>query len=222
MISTCAHLSNRAYDRLDDATFISSEDTGAQAFCWSNCGTQYIVFRGTSELSDLATDFDIRRISFHGTRVHRGFRTQYRSIAESIRSNISSNATSIVCTGHSLGGALATLAAIDLATPGKTMTCCTFGCPRVGDEAMTKLFKERVHTSVRLFHEYDPISMVPVTTRFMHVHGGYKIGADTLVRSVESDGGFWKRLCSLFRRHDLDYHSMNLYALHAENLNLHT
>ena len=43
--------------------------------------------------------------------------------------------TSIVTTGHSLGGALATLAAVDLmiAFPNLTVSSQTFGSPRVGN-----------------------------------------------------------------------------------------
>ena len=36
--------------------------------------------------------------------------------------------------GHSLGGALATLAALHLALQGYEVECVTFGCPKVGDE----------------------------------------------------------------------------------------
>ena len=51
-------------------------------------------------------------------------------------------------TGHSLGGALATLAAYDFATAaqacGKTLNlaCYTFGCPRVGNHAFAHDFEE--------------------------------------------------------------------------------
>lgn len=222
MADICAHLSKDAYDTIPHAKFISCDETGAQAFCWANNTTQYIVFRGTSGIRDLLTDIDIRRTSFHGTLVHRGFYTQYVSIAQLVKSNISDGVDTIICTGHSLGGALATLAAIDLADTGRRLMCCTFGSPRVGDAAMATLFERRVHTSCRVFHECDPIPMVPVTTRFTHVYGGYRIGKDTLIRPVERDDGFFSRLASIFRHNDIDYHSIQLYTLYTENLNLYT
>ena len=51
-------------------------------------------------------------------------------------------------TGHSLGGALATLAAYDIATAAEAagrqlnLACYTFGCPRVGNHAFARDFEE--------------------------------------------------------------------------------
>ena len=220
MLDTCAHHCEQSYGMMQ-ANYISCEETGAQAFSWSTNRVQYIVFRGTSGLRDIIADFDIRRTRFHGAQVHHGFCTQYTSIADQIRSNITSSVHTIVCTGHSLGGALATLAAIDLHDTGKRIMCYTFGSPRVGDERMVQLFQDRVHTSFRVFHECDPIHMFPISHRFTHVHGGYRIGRDTLVKHVKKDRGFLQRVFSIFKHHDLSYHSMHLYALHMENLNMH-
>lgn len=219
MLDACAKYCKSSYDRTS-GTYISCPDTDAQAFSWCENRVQYIVFRGTSSIRDLMADFDIRRTKFHGAYVHKGFYTQYTSIAPEIKSTLSPSAHTIVCTGHSLGGALATLAALDLAAPGKKIVCCTFGSPRVGDDQMVQLFEQKVHTSFRVFHECDPIHMVPISHRFTHVHGGYCIGRDTLVKHTHKDYGVLQRIISFFKHHDLSYHSMHLYALHMENLNM--
>ena len=56
----------------------------------------------------------------------------------------------VMCTGHSLGGAVATLAAHDIVTfcgvAPERISCYTFGCPRVGNHA----FAAEYDTVVRL------------------------------------------------------------------------
>lgn len=53
--------------------------------------------------------------------------------------------------GHSLGGALATLAAMYFGSiyPDVRHVCITFGAPRVGDKAFVSEFKKHVDESVR-------------------------------------------------------------------------
>lgn len=56
----------------------------------------------------------------------------------------------LVGSGHSLGGALATLAAYDIARLGKEqgvdilLTCITFGAPRTGNHSFVKDFDRHV------------------------------------------------------------------------------
>eukprot|EP00960_Hanusia_phi_P053868 762478-Hanusia_phi.AAC.19 len=64
-----------------------------------------------------------------------------------------------VC-GHSLGGALATIAAVDLSlwSASKYNICCfTIGCPRVGNKAFKRLFNYQVKHVHRLVNQNDPI-----------------------------------------------------------------
>ena len=54
----------------------------------------------------------------------------------------------VIATGHSLGGAAATLAAVDIArhcgVAQDCLTCYTFGCPRVGNHAFAAEYTELV------------------------------------------------------------------------------
>jgi predicted lipase len=84
--------------------------------------------------------------------VHQGFLTAYQSIRSKLRDMLIKTLeeypliNTIVVIGHSLGGALATLAAIDLRSLNKDIITesQTFGAPHVGNKAFCKLFNSVV------------------------------------------------------------------------------
>lgn len=71
--------------------------------------------------------------------------------------------TRVICTGHSLGGALATLGAswAALQWAQADVRCITFGSPRVGNKSFKKAFHSLVGTSLRLVHGRDPVPVLP-------------------------------------------------------------
>ena len=69
-------------------------------------------------------------------------------------------------TGHSLGGALATIAAKKLSHEGGIAACYTFGSPRVGDEEWIADIKTPVY---RLVNAADCVTMLPPGTELMTV-----------------------------------------------------
>lgn len=74
--------------------------------------------------------------------------------------------TMVHCIGHSLGGAIANLAAEWAAnTLNKKVKLYTFGSPRVGfasggfaNKLTTALLPENIH---RVYHNNDPVPMIP-------------------------------------------------------------
>lgn len=74
-------------------------------------------------------------------------------------------------TGHSLGGALASLFAFEAAAEGKVplpVTCVSVASPRVGDESFQKAFSYLEHAGalrhLRVAHAQDPVTMMPKTS----------------------------------------------------------
>tara|TARA_B110000259_G_C13932692_1_gene369583 strand:+ start:226 stop:909 length:684 start_codon:yes stop_codon:yes gene_type:complete len=144
-----------------------------------------ISFRGTSSKADIFADLKIyRRIpeffkkhKMQG-RVHSGFLAQYESVRDQVHqmANVDTS-THIMVTGHSLGGALATLCALDLAitNPSLDVDCITFGSPRVGCKRFVKLFTDRVHKHVRCVHNNDLVTKIPIAFRFKHTPGKLKL-----------------------------------------------
>jgi len=62
-----------------------------------------------------------------------------------------------------LGGALACLAAVELAAefPGAHITCYTYGAPRVGNHAFSRLADARVPDIWAVVKLEDPVARIP-------------------------------------------------------------
>jgi predicted lipase len=69
----------------------------------------------------------------------------------------------LVITGHSLGGALASLAAFDLKqiTGITSKEVYTFGSPRVGDSGFASAYQQRVNTTWRMTNHKDIVPHLP-------------------------------------------------------------
>lgn len=102
----------------------------------------------------------------------------------------------VVFSGHSLGGALATLAAVQFAKqyPDITVTCVTFGSPRVGNGSFAEMFNKCCKGSYRFVNEDDPVPMGPTPLRFTHVKGGKWIDDDQLLLQKP-----WMRSLTFFK-----------------------
>lgn len=69
-------------------------------------------------------------------------------------------------TGHSLGGALATIAAKKLTHKGGIASCYTFGSPRVGNVDWAVGIKTPVY---RVVNAVDPVTMMPPSGVFIEI-----------------------------------------------------
>lgn len=133
-------------DGYDLITFF--DEANVQCMVVRNAETWYVVFRGTDELADWTRANLLARMEPFSIRgkdapVHRGFKASYERISHNLRALL--RGKMCVFTGHSLGGALATLGA---ASHSKADRLITFGCPRVGtpdlkDHLKHVLFSER-------------------------------------------------------------------------------
>ena len=193
LIQECAVYSNDAYKQSIKGTYIEDEATDAQS--WVVFDSTYndiiITGQGTTSLRDWSLDFQIWRttVKYLGnTQVHAGFVKQYEAIRSRIHQRVKTllaeHANSrIVCTGHSLFGAIATIAALDCALQYDVpIHCVTFGSPRVGGKHFAKLFNRSIDISYRCVQRKDPVTFTPLPLRFKHVRGGVKF--DKTVDSV--------------------------------------
>ena len=154
---------------------VCAYDPGARA-CW-------IGFRGTDSFRDVVADLGVRKArpllgvsDGPGARakVHAGFNAQYRGLAAHVLQFVDSvaerGAESVELTGHSLGGALATLAALHVASarPALEVRCTAFGCPRVGDAAFAHAVISVTREVTRVTVGRDPVARVPTRARWRH------------------------------------------------------
>ena len=127
-----------------------------------------LVCRGTDGFKDWLSDFNIgAQLSNSGHVVHAGFNRIYNQFRDEMLAYINKNQPSTIhCVGHSLGGALANMAADTIIDRGKKAKLYTFGAPRVGTNGFAnKLSKHPrlgVNNIFRAYHSSDPVSMIPL------------------------------------------------------------
>jgi len=170
-------------------------------FSLADVRTAYVVFRGTENLGDMLANLDVRTacISVDDAeacaKVHNGFLRQFQAVERPILEYLRSKRNTydrVVFTGHSLGGALATIAAVSYVCSNTgveekealpQVVCHSFGSPRAGNIEFSEFFErvfrsrdtetetetetERQHW--RVFDYEDPVCMVPMSNRFHHV-----------------------------------------------------
>ena len=150
----------------------------------------FIILRGTASGYDVLTDLNAGfSSSVGGNTVHLGFNNTFKTIRPQLERFFDQQKnpiTAVHCIGHSLGGALASLAA-EWATQTRRaskVNLYTFGCPRVGMEGFVRRFEDRIQggSIFRVYHRTDPIPMVPIWP-FMHLQ-------DEGIYSIPSLGQF--------------------------------
>jgi triacylglycerol lipase len=105
-----------------------------------------------------------------GGRVHSGFLRAFAEVSGELDAllKVKSGGQRVWLAGHSLGGALATLAAAHLGRDA-VQGVYTYGCPRVGDAKFTSVLPETSH--FRFVHREDWVVRQP--PEFLgYVHGG--------------------------------------------------
>lgn len=129
-----------------------------------------IAFRGYAAYpADLLASYDIFQIPYpfvrNGGETSRGFTCIYQSTRNNLirQLNKLSASKKLFVTGHNYGGALATLAALDIAvnTGFVDPILYTYGSPRVGDPEFASRFNQAVKNSMRIVNIHDSFPTFP-------------------------------------------------------------
>lgn len=131
-----------------------------------------IVFRGTMNPKEWIANFQARQTDYPRSRqiqgrVHTGFFRLYQQLSGQVRQVADQLNPNLPCyvAGHSLGGALATLAVADLVTNyanlANQLYLYTYASPRVGDEAFATSIRDAAPNSYRVLNFSDVVPMVP-------------------------------------------------------------
>ncbi|RPB25835.1 alpha/beta-hydrolase [Terfezia boudieri ATCC MYA-4762] len=149
-----------------------------------------IAFRGTYSLANAIADLSLSKQSYlpypsdghssptpedqkcENCTVHSGFLESWtqaeRLIGETVSNLVkvwkAERGYELVLVGHSLGGAVAALAALEFNAKGYGPVVTTFGEPRVGNEALARFIDGRFtpETYRRLTHVNDPVPLLPL------------------------------------------------------------
>jgi|CXWL01.1.fsa_nt_gi triacylglycerol lipase len=140
-----------------------------QAFIISNNETIILAFRGTEQanIRDWKTNLTTRKVASRVGKVHEGFAMALNRIWKKVEATVvdlRKNKQTLWVTGHSLGGALATLA-VDRFTDNnmEVSGLYTFGQPRVGDKEFAQNFDAKFGAKTfRLVNNEDVVPRVPL------------------------------------------------------------
>ncbi|MCD0462371.1 lipase family protein [Roseiconus lacunae] len=175
--------------------FISRD--GMECFVAADDNINLVSFRGTERsIGDWLTNLNLfTRTRSYGV-VHRGFHSGFQSVRGLIEAELSNqNELPLVLTGHSLGGALATIAAAEW-VKSDTYTVSrvyTFGQPAVGKEDFSDFITQNVGNKfVRVVNDDDIVARVPPTFdhvgHLLHLLPGSGDEALVPVETLSSDG----------------------------------
>jgi alpha-beta hydrolase superfamily lysophospholipase len=82
----------------------------------------------------------------------------------------------VTVVGHSLGGAIASLAAAQLRNSGFSVALYTFGSPRIGGSKISSYISNQSGGNYRVTHWNDPVPKVPLLTMgYVHISPEYYI-----------------------------------------------
>ena len=154
---------------------------GAQAYLLTNGTITVLSFRGTevTEKSDVLADLKAgKNIEACGGKVHVGFKGEINKLWPTISKALADNPGNVYVTGHSLGAAMATIAASRMQD--RVTALVTFGSPRVGNQ---EFVKSLTVDHYRVQNNCDDVTKVPFklmgfdhhgTHKYMNFHGEFR------------------------------------------------
>lgn len=141
-------------------------------------------FRGSSTienwLTNLAFDF-VNTDLCSGCTAHHGFWQSWVDSRDGVLAAIKNvsdtySGYQLVATGHSLGGAIATLAAAELRKDGYDVALYTFGAPRIAGSKLSDFITNQAGGNFRITHWNDPVPRLPpIAMRYVHISPEYYI-----------------------------------------------
>ena len=154
-----------------------------------------IMFRGSDSVWDWIKNFLFYKkvIPYDGTnpkiRVHSGFLKNYKSVREHVHKIVKeSPVKKVVVFGHSMGGAVSVLAALDIQYNFNDVEvgCFTIGTPRIGNEYFKKSFERRLPDYKHADYGSDLVAQIPplcfgfsVLDKFYHLGPDRRKGIGT-------------------------------------------
>lgn len=164
-------------------------------------------------------------------RIHAGYWEAWNDIREKVlrcilshiylnQNEVAAKYSQILVCGHSLGGALAQLCALNLSLmTGLSICVYTLGAPRIGGRTFAKLMNERVPYNYRIIMVKDPITAVPKGLP-PYVHAGVPCWIDATGHMIISPSWTERQMVSTnILPQNMVHHKSDLYVEAMKRLN---
>jgi len=169
-------LAEGALDAYGESTWTLAFDTEV-LLCHKPEGS-ILAIRGTEgEAQDVISDLSVYWSPWttedgRSLLLHHGFAQAARGVVKLVKSTFERDCP-IYLTGHSLGGAVASIAAAMLFDQGWNISgVATFGSPRPGDRSFSRWLDRQPIKVIRVVRAWDPVTAVPfLLWGFRHVGG---------------------------------------------------
>ena len=206
---------------------------GAQAYLFSNNTDVIITCRGTQpgDMNDIFADLEVfKSDSVTGTKIHQGFKEEVDKIYNEVEEKVElQQGKKIWATGHSLGGAMATILAqrLEFAGGHDVDTLYTYGSPRAGGPRFRAWCNKHLNHQ-RFVNNNDVVPCVPSFFRWRHTGKCHYIKSTGEITNLGRwsserirDKG-WSLLKTIFKgRLDLiSDHNIDDYIMHLERASI--
>ena len=163
---------NRCSHCTDDFQFIARlERRSTVAVIMRNQTHTLLIFQGSVTFSDWLSDAQILLVPvsellintenyFSQAKAHQGFYNAYLSIRQQIWEILDKLNLPVITLGHSMGGSLSTIAALDI-SKNYSVQLITAESPRTGNKAFIDLLQHKVPFIYRITNENDIIPFLP-------------------------------------------------------------
>ena len=208
--------------------WIENKKSDTQGFVATKDKNIYVVWRGSESKKDFQNDASIDKVPFlnEGEKVHIGFKSCWESVVgdtydaiDMALENLQGETTDIVVSGHSLGGAVATLYAHSIKKhyPHYNLKATTIGSPRVGNKVFKENYDKSGIDTLRIVHNNDLVTHTPYIG-FHHVN--YQVRLDTAGNRLQNDKSlksFWLYIKTIFSGKNVMDHMGDGYIKALEN-----
>jgi triacylglycerol lipase len=204
--------------------FIDHPPSATQAFVMANDTVIVVVFRGTTCIDDWMTNKRIFQVGAFGGMVHRGFLRATKAVWFELSQKIKEfqdNYQPIMVTGHSLGGALATLTAARMYEEGMALAALyTYGSPRVGDTYFSEKFNANFEgRAYRFVNDQDIVTRIPPRA-LGYKHVGKFLYFDAQ-GELQDDPCFWEEFKKTVTGSLADFLNARLDCVHDHQMSLY-
>ena len=148
-----------------------------------------MAFRGSKSIRNYLADADFPAVASDicsGCTVDQGFYDSWLEARSGVLAALKTAAAAnpsfkVVAVGHSLGAAIAAIAAAELRNSGTNVDLYTYGQPRIGSSAVSNyITNQNKGGNFRVTHTDDPVPRLPpLILGFVHISPEYYISSAT-------------------------------------------